>query len=151
MIALAKRKISFTIRLGVGDKGGSLGPPNEFEGLKCSVNIQQFNGQLQGQLHLVVQGLPLKWINELTRLGPVNNQKRLNQISVMAGDDSQMSTIYIGTIWSAYGDFQSAPNNIFNIVSTSASIASSCPSASNPRSIRINHTGTSGRNMFSKS
>jgi hypothetical protein len=56
------------------------------------------------------------------------NQRRNNRITVTAGEEGgAMSTVYEGTIDTAYGDFRSAPDPVFNVIALSAAVAALKP------------------------
>ena len=123
-----KRKINIAIRLGEGDYGDELGSEILLENYRTSVQIVTYNGDAQGQLQLRVWGLRLDLINKLTKIGPIMSQRRNNRITVTAGTEGgAMSTIYEGTIDTAYGDFRNAPDPVFNVVALSAALAAVKP------------------------
>lgn len=123
-----KRKINVSIQLGEGDYGDQLGETILLEGYRVSAQLITYNGDAQGQLQLRIWGLRLELINKLTKIGPVMNQRRNNRIVVTAGDvGGAMSTIYEGTIDTAYGDFRAAPDPVFNVIALSAALAAVKP------------------------
>lgn len=123
-----KRKINVSIQLGEGDYGDDLGETILLEGYRVSAQLVTYNGDAQGQLQLRIWGLKLPIINKLTKIGPVMNQRRNNRIVVTAGDvGGAMSTVYEGTIDTAYGDFRSSPDPVFNVVALSAALAAVKP------------------------
>lgn len=112
-----------------GPRGEKEGEVIYLEDRRCSLTYLIYNGWMQGQLQLSIWGLPLSMINKLTVVGAINQELRKNRIYVSAGDESgKMSLIYKGTIWSAYGDFQSAPENVFHIMALSAAFEAVKPS-----------------------
>ena len=126
----AKRKISVAIQLAEGDRGENAGEVTMIEGRRCALSYLIYNGWLQGELQLSIWGLPLTMINKLTVLGVNARERRNNVISVYVGDDGagNMSLLYRGTIWSAYGDFQGSPENVFHILALSAAFEAVKPS-----------------------
>jgi hypothetical protein len=119
----AKRRIDVTISLGTGQFGDTQGPDVTLSGLRAKASIVAYNGDAQGQMQLRLHGLPLQMINQLTTIGPIMQERRNNRILVAAGNDGGvMSTVYQGTIDSAFGEFQSAPDVVFNITALSAAI-----------------------------
>jgi hypothetical protein len=119
----AKRRIDVTISLGQGTFGDDKGPDVTLSGLRAKATVVAYNGDAQGQLQLRLYGLPLDMINQLTTIGPIMQERRNNRILVAAGnEDGPMSTIYQGTIDSAFGEFQSAPDVAFNITALAAAI-----------------------------
>lgn len=122
-MSFEKRRIDVTISLGGGQFGDDKGPDVTLSGLRTKATVVSYNGDAQGQLQLRLYGLPLDMINQLTTIGPVMAQRRNNRILVAAGtDDGAMSTVYQGTIDSAFGEFQSAPHVAFNITALAAAI-----------------------------
>jgi hypothetical protein len=116
-MTFVKRRIDVTISLGEGTFGDDKGSDVTLSGLRAKASIVTVSGDVQGQLQLSLYGLPLSMINQLTRIGPIMNQVRNNSILVAAGDEGgAMSTVYQGTIWQAYGQFQSAPDVSFTVV-----------------------------------
>src|ERR1700753_3335959 len=109
-MTFVKRRIDVTISLGTGQFGDTLGPEVTLSGLRAKATVVSYNGDAQGQLQLRLYGLPLQMINQLTTIGPIMQERRNNRILMAAGnEDGPMSTIYQGTIDSAFGEFQSAP------------------------------------------
>jgi hypothetical protein len=118
-----KRRIDVTISLGQGAFGDDKGPDVTLSGLRAKATVVTYNGDAQGQLQLRMYGLPLSMINQLTTIGPVMAERRNNRILVAAGiDGGPMSTVFQGTIDSAYGEFQGAPDVVFNVTGLAAAI-----------------------------
>ena len=125
-----KRKINVSVQLGEGNYGDQLGETILLENYRVSAQVVAYNGDAQGQLQLRIWGLNLELINKLTKIGTVMNQRRNNRIVVTAGDvGGAMSTVYEGTIDTAYGDFRSAPDPVFNVIALSAALAAVKPVA----------------------
>lgn len=123
-----KRKINVSIQLGEGNYGDDLGEEIMLEGYRASAQIVAYNGDAQGQLQLRMWGVKLDLINRLTKVGPIMNQRRNNRITITAGDEGgAMPIIYQGTIDTAYGDFRSAPDPVFNVIALSAALAAVKP------------------------
>ncbi len=122
-MTFVKRKIDVTISLGTGQFGDIEGPEVTLSGLRANASIVAYNGDAQGQMQLRLYGLPLHMINQLTTIGPIMQERRNNRILVAAGDEGgAMSTVYQGTIDSAFGEFQGAPDVVFNITALAAAI-----------------------------
>src|SRR5437870_277417 len=120
-MSFVKRKINVTISLGEGDYGADLGEETTLEDYRVSAKVVAYNGDAQGQLQLRIWGMKLPMISKLTKIGPIMSQRRNNRVVVTAGDvGGAMSTVYEGTIDSAYGDFQNAPEVVFNVIALSA-------------------------------
>lgn len=127
-MSYARRKINVTISLGEGDYGATPGKEVTLEGYRVSCKIVAYNGDAQGQMQLRIWGMKLPLINELTKVGPIMSQRRNNRVTVTAGEvGGAMSTVYEGTIDSAYGDFQGSPDVVFNVVALSAGLAAVKP------------------------
>lgn len=118
-----KRRIDVTISLGQGTFGDEVGPDVTLTGLRAKATVVTYNGDAQGQLQLRIYGLPLALVNQLTTIGPVMAERRNNRILVAAGiDGGPMSTVFQGTIDSAYGEFQGAPDVVFNVTALAAAV-----------------------------
>jgi len=112
----ARRKIKVDIQIAEGALGDTPGPVIPLENHRCIVDYLVYNGWMQGQLNLMIFGMPLDLIDQLTVIGPIMPQRRNNIVTVYAGDEnSQLSVIYKGKIYSAYGDFDAAPENVFHL------------------------------------
>jgi hypothetical protein len=122
-MSLVKRRIDVTITLGEGQFGETQGPAVTLSGLRVSAAIVAYNGDAQGQLQLRICGMTLDMINQLTTIGPIMPQLKKNTILLQAGDqDGVLSTAYQGEIIIAYGDFNQAPQVVFNVVGLAAGI-----------------------------
>lgn len=121
-MSFVKRTIEVTITLAEGKFSATGQKEMTLKSLRMSANIVSYNGDAQGQLHLQIWGLPLSVMNELTAIGPIRPAKlNNNQIRVSAGDvGGTLSTVYEGVILSSFGDFQDAPEVVFNILALSA-------------------------------
>lgn len=125
MTQYAKRKIDVTINLGTGQFGEDKGSDVTLTGLRVSASYVAYSGDAQAALHLRVFGLPLSIINQLTTIGPIMTQRRNNRITLTAGEEGgAMATVYEGTIDSAFGDFNAAPEVVFNVVALAAAFES---------------------------
>lgn len=131
MAQYVKRIIHVTISLGTGQFGADKGSEVTLSGLRVSANMASYNGDAQGQLQLRVFGMPLDLINHLTTIGPVMTQRRNNRITVTAGEENGvMATVYEGTIDAAFGEFQSAPEVVFNVIALAAAFQAVEPTVS---------------------
>jgi len=121
-MSFVKRTIQATITLAEGKFSATGQSEMTLKGLRMSANIVSYNGDAQGQLHLQIWGLPLSVMNELTAIGPIRPAKlNNNKITIVAGDVAgTLSTVYEGVMLSAFGDFQDAPDVVFNIIALSA-------------------------------
>lgn len=123
MTQYVKRKIDVTINLGTGDFGEGRGPDVTLSGHRISASLLLQGGAAQTSAHLRIFGLPLQTINQLTRIGTTQNEYRVNKILIAAGDEGgAMSVVHTGTIQTAFGDFNSAPDVAFEVISMAALI-----------------------------
>lgn len=117
MTQYAKRKIDVTINLGMGQFGDDKGTDVTLSGLRVSASIVYYGQGIQAEAQLRIFGLPMSMINQLTGTGPKAMETRNNRILIAAGDEGgAMYTVYEGTIIAAFGDFQNAPDVVFNVL-----------------------------------
>lgn len=121
-MSFVQRLINATIKLA---PDGSTNQPTTFSGTdadtvtlsgsRCSLRVQN-SGALNGSTaQFKIYGLTPSLMNELSTLGLVFNIVPKNTITITAGDAvSGMSTVFSGTIFSAYGDYNSAPDVPFS-------------------------------------
>lgn len=121
-MSFARKKITVTITLGQGQFGDVQGPSIVLTDHRVQANITVYGGDSQGMLNLKIFGLSLDKMLQLMVIGPIQYQIRQgNKIEVAVGEEgSALSTIYIGAIDQAWGDFQSMPEVAFNITAWSA-------------------------------
>ena len=120
-----KRAITFSIALGTGGMGLGSGSEITVEGLRVLASFTAYNGLSQPQFHMSVFGMPLDMINELTTIGVHFTERRKNKLTVKAGEqDGDMPIVFQGIITAAYGDFQAAPDVVFNVIALSSAIDS---------------------------
>jgi hypothetical protein len=114
----AKRKIDVTINLGNGTFGEDKGEDVTLSGHRTSVSLVLAGGAYQSSAQMRIFGLPMAMINQLTRVGTIESQVRVNKLQIAAGDeDGVMSVVHQGTIRMAYADFNSAPEVAFEVIS----------------------------------
>ncbi|MEX3614385.1 MAG: hypothetical protein VB141_11680 [Burkholderia gladioli] len=121
-MTFAKRRIDATITLGEGQFGEDKGKDVTLTGLRMRASVVTYTGEAQGALQLRVFGLPLDMINRLTRVSVIQNQLRPNSILLAAGTDESMSTVYMGQIYTAFGELQSQPEAALNMVAQAGAI-----------------------------
>jgi hypothetical protein len=128
-MSFAEKEIQVTIALGQGQFGESGANTVTLSGLRIKAEIQQFGGDAMPQIQLLVYGLPLSMINQLTAIGPVNSAVMYqNSVLVAAGDvGSALTTVYSGSIWQAWGDFNQIPDAALNIAAVGGLAASLKP------------------------
>lgn len=116
-MSFTRKRIDVTITLGTGQFGDSGSNTVTLSGLRVHAGIQVYGGEAMPQAQLRIFGLPLDMINQLTAIGPINSAVLYrNSVLVAAGDDETgMQTVYSGSIWQAWGEFQSMPEVPLNI------------------------------------
>jgi hypothetical protein len=123
MATLPRRLIEATIKLAT-DSGTN--QPNKFaesggdtvtlSGSRCKLRVQNSGAANGSTAQFSIYGLTLSLMDQLSTLGLVFNIVPKNTITITAGDEGgQMSTVFSGTIFAAYGDFNSAPDVPFHI------------------------------------
>lgn len=89
----------------------------KLSGLRTSVRCIKAGGQTLGSLEMQIFGMKLSQMNDLATLGLVVSMLPKNTVTVSAGDEgSNLSTVFTGTIFAAWGDFQAAPQVPFNVL-----------------------------------
>ncbi len=123
-----------TIRIKIGIGGGQLGneAPSELitlDGYRVVLNMSAYFGNTQGTIQCKIYGLSMDLMSQLTTIGPIMNQIRgQNSIAIEVGDqDGTLTMIFLGTIQTAWADFQESPNVALNVVAFSALWASVLP------------------------
>jgi hypothetical protein len=116
-MSFTKKRIDVTVTLGTGQFGDSGSNTVTLSGLRVHAGIQEFGGDAMPQAQLRVFGLPIDMVNQLTTIGTINAAIMYrNSVLVAAGDDeSGMQTVYSGSIWQAWGEFQGMPEAPLNI------------------------------------
>jgi hypothetical protein len=69
-----------------------------------------------GAIQLRVLGLTKSMMNQLTVIGPINQVKPKNEVLLAAGDENGMTSVFQGTIFSAWADYGGMPDVPFNII-----------------------------------
>ncbi|NPT59112.1 baseplate hub protein [Paraburkholderia elongata] len=128
-MTFAQKAIALTISLGTGQFGETGADTVTLTGLRVRAEIQQFGGDAMPQVQLLVYGLPAAMINQLTAIGSINNAVLYkNSVLIAAGDSgSALTTIYNGTIWQAWGDYNQLPDTALNISAVGGLAASLKP------------------------
>jgi hypothetical protein len=130
-MTFARKEIVLTVSLGTGQFGETGANTVTLTGLRVRAEIQQFGGDAMPQVQLLVYGLPLSMINQLTAIGPINSSVLFrNSVLVAVGDEGKaLTTIYSGNIWQAWGDFNRLPDAALNISAIGGLAASLKPIA----------------------
>lgn len=127
-MTLSRKRIDVTISLGTGQFGDTGANTVTITGARVHAGIQVFGGEAMPQLQLRIFGQPLERMNQMTTIGPINSAIMFNNsVLVAAGDDSSMQTVYSGTIWEAWAEFQGVPEVPLNIVGLGGLAASLKP------------------------
>jgi len=116
MDSFTKKKLDLTITLGTGTFGEQVGSTVTLTGLRMFADITSPCGESMGALSLRVQGLSQSMMNQLTVIGPINQVKERNEILLAAGDENSMTTVFNGTIYSAWADYSAAPDVTLNVI-----------------------------------
>lgn len=117
-MSFARRAITATITLGGGPNGDQKVGEYKLEGgrIECMIiNHGQFsNAEMQCRIF----GLPLSDIKKLTVIGTVLYSRiGKNEIQIDAGNEGeQLTTIFRGGIYTAYGNFQTAPDVSLDVI-----------------------------------
>jgi hypothetical protein len=133
-ISFIERKIDVTFTLVQGAKFAESGTNSvTLKGLRVSATIH-LSGEVMAELQLRVYGLTMSMMNQLSTLGRgVPGSTPNNTISVSAGDDQAgMTTVFDGTIYQGWADFQGMPETLFAVSAYSGlyqAVASAPPSS----------------------
>jgi hypothetical protein len=114
--SFTKKRLELTITLGTGTFGAQVGGTVTLSDLRMFADISAPCGESMGALHLRVYGLTQSMMNQLTVIGPINQIKEKNEVLLAAGDANGMTTVFQGTVFSAWADYGSAPDVPFNII-----------------------------------
>lgn len=118
MMQYAKRKIDITFNLGTETFGEGKGSDVTLTGHRVSLSLSLAGGASQSTAQFRIFGLPLTMMNQLTRIGPITGEYRVNNVLIAAGDDGgAMSVVHSGTIYTAYANFNAAPEVVFEVIS----------------------------------
>jgi hypothetical protein len=124
-----KKRLALTIILGTGEFGKTVGSTVTLSDLRMTANIVMAAGDYQDTAQLRVFGLTQPMMNQLTTIG--TDPKALlekNKVVLAAGDDRfGMQTVYEGSIITAWADYGSTPEVVFNVTSQAAGIAALKP------------------------
>lgn len=95
---------------------------------RASVHVQNSGGLAGSGAQVDVWGMAPSLMNQLSTLGMVVQQIPRNTLTITAGDASSgMSTVFIGTIMQAYGDYNSAPDVPFKFECLSGAAENAIP------------------------
>jgi hypothetical protein len=120
-VALIERRVSISVTLAQNTQtnqpstfaGG--GDTVTIDGLRMIVRIQNSGAPADCRAQIQIFGMSPSLMNQLSTLGLVFNLVPKNTITVQAGDDaSGLSPVFTGTIYFAYGMYESQPNVPFH-------------------------------------
>lgn len=115
---ITRRAITVTITLGGGKDGEREIGQYKLEGGRVECAISSYNVYSMGALQCRIYGLPLSDIKKLTVAGTLLHERfAKNRIQIDAGDEGEeLTTIFRGNIYTAYGNFQEAPEVSLEVV-----------------------------------
>jgi len=87
----------------------------KLRGFRMSASVQNAGGYSDGTLDLTVYGMSRSLMNQLSTLGMQINLVPKNPITLSAGENDNLSTVFQGYIIAAYADFNSSPEVAFHI------------------------------------
>lgn len=129
-MTFARKRIDLTFRLGTGTFGNTGANTVTVTGLRVHAEAKATGGDAMPNLSLKVFGLPQDMMNQLTSIGLINSGMRNNSIIVAAGDDgSTLATVFEGTIWQAWADYDQMPAACLNVTANGGGLASLQPVA----------------------
>lgn len=98
-------------------------------GARTSARIRNAGVMSGCTAEIQVFGVAQSVMNQLTTLGLMYNLVTLNQVTVNAGDAAGLSTVFQGTVYWAYGDYERAPDVALFMGATSGTGGSASPAA----------------------
>lgn len=126
-MAFTQKKIDLVFSLGKDASGNQATFANQngatqvtVTGLRVSCKIVKNGGAQMNMCELRVFGLTPTVYNALTSIYQVTQTQLQNTVTVMAGDDSGMSQVFIGQITLAQIDLNNQPDCVMNIIAQSA-------------------------------
>jgi len=128
-MSFKKREIEVTITLGQGKFGEQIGDTVTLRGHRVKFQGEYNGGVEQSRAQVMIYGLPMDMLNRLTAIGPVASELRAqNKIRVDAGNEGEaLNTVYIGSIMSAYAQYDQVPDVPLVIDAYSAMLAALKP------------------------
>ena len=93
------------------------------DGFRVNVAVAQGFNFFDGTMQCTIEGLSREKMYRLTSIGFIKSENKLNQITVLAGDDvNGMVTVFKGTIKEAYIDASYQPDITFHILAYGATV-----------------------------
>lgn len=128
MATFKRRQIEMTFSLGRGQFGEEKGPDVTVTGYRTSLSLALPGGATHTNAHFRVFGLPKKMTDQLTRIGPINREYRVNRCLIAAGNEGEpLAVVHNGGIETAFADLNNAPNTAFEVLSMSGLVAAMKP------------------------
>lgn len=118
-MTFAVKTITVTFTLGTGDfvEGGN---SVTLTGKRVSARLVHAGGSAMPQAVLEIYGMTLSEMNQLSTLGMRVRVVGQNSVKVEAGDfGSTLSTVFVGTIYQAWINFEDPPNVSFHVEASS--------------------------------
>lgn len=127
-MTFARKRIDVKLRLGTGTFGNTGANTVTLTGLRVRAEMKATGGDAMPNLSMKVYGLPQDMMNQLTSIGFINSGMRNNSVIVAAGDDgSALTTVFSGTIWQAWADYDEMPSACLNVTANGGGLASLKP------------------------
>lgn len=115
MASFTQKELEITVVLGKGTFDGQ-GNTKVMRGLAMQCDIEKVNLPDKNKAKVQIYGLKLEDMEQMTTLAflPLETQK--NYVQIKAGEkDQELSLVFKGEITTAFADFNSAPDIVFNI------------------------------------
>lgn len=126
--SFTKKVIETHLTLASGSFGGQ-GNTKIIRGLATDVSIERPGLPDKDKARVKIYNLPLQEMEQLTTLSFKPLQVRKNIIRILAGDENNLSEVFNGDITSAFGNFNNAPDPVFEIEALCGYYASIQPSS----------------------
>lgn len=126
--SFTKKVIETHLTLASGSFGGQ-GNTKVIRGLATDVSIERPGLPDKDKARVKIYNLPLQEMEQLTTLSFKPLQVRKNIIRILAGDENNLSEVFNGDITSAFGNFNNAPDPVFEIEALCGYYASIQPSS----------------------
>lgn len=113
-MAFSRKQLRADISLASGSfsQGGNT---VKLEGFRMSASLEHAGGYSDGVMDLTIYGLSSSIMNQLSTLGMQINLVPKNPITLLAGENGNLTTAFQGYIISAYADFNASPDVAFHI------------------------------------
>lgn len=115
-MSFVKRRIGLRFQLGTGVFGDTGMNVVDLSGLRVHAHVIKAGAETLGECHLSVFGLTPTIMNQLSALANYDMVVRQNTVIVSAGDDSNMSVVFEGTIAEGWADLNAAPETRLQVV-----------------------------------